>query len=51
MLDDIIEIGVDLLGDILELVIKTKRRTKKKAKNVQPKDPWEHTEPPPPWEK
>ena len=60
MLDDIVELAVDLLGDVLEAVIKHKRRgtsehidpgRKKSGRKSHPaKDPWEQPKAAPPWE-
>ena len=57
MLDDIIEAGIDILGDILEAVISSSRSKKRKLSKPAPKknprqsDPWEHSDKPAPWEK
>lgn len=61
MLDDLIELGIDILGEVLEAVISAKRRKRKKAKELQkqekrlqkrkrdPKDPWEYAGKGDPW--
>lgn len=61
MLDDIIEAAIDLLGDVVELVIKGKARKKKTSsppskvtavrKKSNGEDPWDWKEDPPPWER
>ena len=53
MLDDIIEAAIDILGDVLEAVL-TSKRTKKpkraKHKDVQQDEPWEGSDQAAPWE-
>ena len=61
MLDDLVELGIEILGEVLEAVISAKRRKRKKAKALQKqekslknrkraaKDPWEYSEKADPW--
>ena len=54
MLDDIIELAIDLLGDILEAVLSSKRKQKskpQKQKKVLHDDPWAGSDQAAPWEK
>ena len=57
MLDDIIEAAVDILSDILEAVITSRRSKKGKTsktagqKTVRSEDPWEQRDKTAPWEK
>ena len=54
MLDDIIEIEIDIAGDILEAVLSSKRKKssprKKKKATAQAEDPWTRKDTKPPWE-
>lgn len=55
MLDDIIEAAIDILGDILEAVLSSKRTKRnptgrKKVKQLQQKEPWERSDQAAPWE-
>lgn len=55
MLDDIIEIAIDILGEVAEIFISSKRHKKrektKKSQKRKEQDPWERTGKAAPWEK
>ena len=54
MLDDIIEAVIDIAGDILEAVIRFRRKkssTSGKNKPSQQAEPWLKDDQPAPWEK
>ena len=56
MLDDILEAAVDILGDVLEAVVSSGRRKRKKSgcgtrASLQAAEPWERGSQPAPWEK
>ena len=54
MLDDLLEIALDIGGEVLEAVMEhhiDKRRKKKKERSVQPNsEPWERAQEKPSWE-
>lgn len=54
MLDDLLEIALDIGGEVLEAVVEhriDKRRKTKKERSVPPnREPWERVQEKPPWE-